>query len=173
MVGLSIYIDSAPHKKRLISTPGSVNISSTFSNDSKTISYVEKLFYTFKNQNTTFLIEDPSAYEYKEFFQNSKLIELNNMLIAFETNGDDIINAISNWCYYEIGASIYIMKDNDTSFFSNSYNHYCSKNRLVNYLKQNSSVIISQELDYTVNVCCKKEMFEPILNVIKNETFIK
>lgn len=173
MVGLSIYIDSTPQKKRLISTPGSVNISSTFSNDLKTISYVKKLFNTFKNQNTAFLIENPSAYEYKEFFHNSKLIELGNILIAFETNGDDIINAISNWCYYEIGASIYIMKDDNTSFFPNGYNHYCSKKRIVDYLKQNSSVIISQELDYTVNICCKKEMFEPILNVIKSETFIK
>lgn len=172
MINLSISVDSSPQKKHAVSEHNIVYISATFSNDLKAREFVEKVFSCFKYQNTAVLIEDPTSYEYKKFFHNSNLLEFGNTIIALDADNDDVINVISNWCYYEIGISIYIMENDSNSLFLNKENNnFRLKKRIVECLQQNSSVIISQELDYTVNVRCRDEVFDSIFEIIKNETF--
>lgn len=170
MINLSVSIDSIPKKRKFTSAHNTVYVSATFSNDLKTIAYVEKLFHAFMDQKIAVVIEDPTSYAYKKFFRSSNLYEFSNTLIAIDAGSDDIINVISNWCYYETGVALYVMeKDSEVLL---SPNHHSLKEKfIIDYLQKNSNVIISQELDYTVNVSCKKEVCNFVLDIIKNEAF--
>lgn len=171
MVILSISINSIPKKQHYISAHNIAYISATFSNDSETREFVEKISACFKCQNIAVLIEGSISYRYKKFFHNSNMLELDNAIIALDVDGDDLINIISNWCYYETGVSLYVTKDKYPLFSDKCYHNHRFKKKLINYLQQNSVVIISQELDYTVNIQCKKEVFDPILAIVKDEKF--
>lgn len=39
-------------------------------------------------------------------------LNLGIVLLLLDANYNDVLKVISNWCFYEIGASIYFMDDN-------------------------------------------------------------
>ncbi len=174
MVNLSISVDMIPKKNHYLATNDVVYVSVTFDNDDEAREFVKKIFMCFKFQNKAVVIEDGSLDSYTDYFHGSHLIEVGHDIIALDADCNDIMNVISNWCFYEINASIYFMADsiNCRKLPMEQKDHYrYSKKDLVLFLERNASISIHQELDYTVNVCCKKNSFSPIWDILKKEEF--
>jgi len=133
---------------------------------------VAKMFLCFKSQKKAVVIEDASLYNYKGYFHGTELLEFGDSIIALDANYNDVLKVISNWCFYEIGASIYFMDDNTNycALLSKQSNcHRVGKKDFTNVLDRNASVSIHQELDYTVNVFCKKSTFGTVWDILKKE----
>lgn len=174
MVNLSVSVDMIPQKSHYSVANDIVYISVTFDGDEKAREFVAKMFLCFKSQKKAVVIEDASLYNYKGYSHGTELLEFGDSIIALDANYNDVLKVISNWCFYEIGASIYFMDDNTNycALLSKQSNcHRVGKKDFTNVLDRNASVSIHQELDYTVNVFCKKSTFGTVWDILKKEKF--
>lgn len=172
MVNLSVSVDKIPHKNRYLVAKDIVYVSVTFDNDDKAREFVKKIFMRFKFQCKAVVIEDASNYA--NYFHESRLLEIGHNIIALDADCNDVMNVISNWCFYEISASIYFLADNVNcrTFPTEQKDYYrYSKKDIMDFLERNAIISIYQELDYTVNVCCQKKAFSPVWDILKKEEF--
>ena len=174
MVNLSISVDMIPKKERYIEKKDIVYISVTFDDDVKVRNFVKKVFVNLGFKSNAVVIEDASLNNYTDYFQNTRYHILGQNIIATDVDHSDILNVISNWCFYEVNASIYLM-DDKFEWFNVSANkknsrRYSSKD-FISLFEENATISIHQELDYTVNICCKKRTFNIIWEILKKENF--
>ena len=174
MINLSVSVDMITKKVRYLTKKDIVYISATFENDKATRDFVRKIYVQFKCKESSVVIEDNSLTDYTEYFQKSNFFVSEHGIIALNVHDDDIMSVISNWCFYEIKASIYLLDDSiDCGDFSsnNRTSHNVSEKDFLSLLEEHSIISIHQELDYTVNLCCKKRAFQLAWDILKKEDF--
>ena len=174
MVNLSISVDMIPKKERYIEKKDIVYISVTFDDDTKVRDFVKKMFVNFGFKRNAVIIEDASLNNYTDYFQNTRYLILGQSIIATDVAHNDILYIISNWCFYEVNASIYLMENNFECFNVSANekisSRYSSKD-FISLFEENATISIHQELDYTVNICCKKRTFNILWEILKKENF--
>lgn len=174
MVNLSISVDMIPKKERYVAKNDIVYISVTFDNDVKVRDFVKKVFVNMGFKSNAVVIEDASLNNYMDYFQNSHYLILGQNIIATNVDYGDILNVISNWCFYEVKASIYLMDDKfdwfDVSTDKKNSRRFSNKD-FISIFEKNATISIHQELDYTVNICCKKRTFNILWEILKKEDF--
>ena len=101
MVNLSVSVDMIPKKEKFTVANGNVYASVTFTNDDSTRDFISKIFKGFEHQPKIAIIEDASIESYVHYFHEAHLLKLRHGILAFDASCNDIINVISNWCFYE------------------------------------------------------------------------
>lgn len=172
MTNLSVSVDMIPTKTRYVAKKDIVYISATFDNDEATKNFVRNIYSQFKSRRTSVVIEDKT--DYTECFQKSNFVVTEDGIIALDAHHDDVMSVISNWCFYEINASIYLLDDSvDCGDIpsDSGLSRKTSKKDFLSFFEAHAIISIHQELDYTVNLCCKKGAFQSVWNVLKEEDF--
>ena len=174
MINLSISVDMIPKKTRHLVKKDIVYISATFDNDEATRDFVRKIYSQFNCQKTSVVIEDNSLTDYTAFFQKSEFFVSKYGIVAINVNNDDVMSVISNWCFYEINASIFLLDEDIDCGNIHSGCGYAldtSKKDFLSFFKEHSILSIHQELDHTVNLYCKKRAFQLVWEILKEEDF--
>ena len=142
------------------------HISVTFYNENEERIFLKKLIEIFDDVlpvNCVLTDLDTVYPMYKEYFPRNNYFVLDNItyasLCAYKLNWDEIKDVISNWGYYTLDA-IFMLGE-----FKPEY-----KSQKTNYSKEIECmpVIISQVLDYSLNIDLEQRYFDKMLILLGN-----
>ena len=137
------------------------HISITFRNENEEKDFLKKIIeilVDFLPVNCVLTDLDTVFSMYKEYFPRHNYFVLDNItyasICAYKLNWDEIKDVISNWGYYTLDA-MFVFGNFRYEYKSQTFN--CSE------VIKCMPVVISQVLDYTLNINLEQQYFDKIL----------